>query len=346
MAARVSPTGLKSTVCVFSCAVMTSIILLAAQSTEQLASETKRSTPAGATFTAPANWSLRSEANMIVLTPPEPDSHLAIVDVKAADAASAVTAAWSTYLPDFKRPVKLMTPAPARDGWDEQKNFAYETSPNERAVLQGLARRAGDKWTVVILDGKEPTFEKRASQFNLIVQSLRPNGYNKETFAGRKALPLTPERITELKSFVETSMKKLDIPGASLALVEGGQVIYEGGLGFRELGKPKRVDANTLFMAASNTKGMTTLMLARLVDQGKIRWDQPVIEVYPKFKLGDADVTRKVLVKHLICACTGLPRQDLEWISNSRTPRPRPPWPCWAPCSPRAASARSSNTAI
>jgi len=296
--------------------------LAAPQTTEQLASQTNRSTPAGATFTAPPGWSLRSDANMIVLTAPEPDSHIAIVDVKAADAAAAVTAAWRAYRPDFSRPVKLMTPAPARDGWEERRSFSYETSPNERAVIAALASRAGDKWTVVILDGKEPTFEKRGSQFSLVLQSLRPKGYNKENFAGRKALPLTPERVAELKSFVETSMKKLDVPGAGLALVDGGRVVYEGGIGVRELGKPDPVDANTLFMAASNTKGMTTLLLARLVDQGKLRWDEPVTDAYPKFKLGDADTTRKVLVKHLICACTGLPRQDLEWIFEFKNATP------------------------
>src|SRR5262249_473159 len=296
---------------VFACAVLTSLIAFAAQSAEQLASESKRSTPAGATFTAPAAWTLRTEANVVVLTPPETDSHLAIVDLKAADAASAVSAAWSAYRPHLKRPLKTVPPAPARDGWDERKNFDYETSPNERAVIRALAWRAGENWTVVILDGKEPTFEKRGSQFGLIIQSLRPKGYNKETFAGRKAIPLTADRIAELKNFVETSMKKLEIPGVSLALLDGGRVVYEGGLGGRELGKPERVDGDTLFMAASNTKGMTTLLLARLVDQGKIRWDQPVIEAYPNFKLGDADVTRKVLFEHLVCACTGLPRQDL-----------------------------------
>jgi CubicO group peptidase (beta-lactamase class C family) len=322
MAGRVSRETLKSIVFIFACAVVTSINALDAQSAEQLASDTKSSTPAGATFTAPAAWSLRNEANTIVLTPPEPDSHLAIVDVKAPDAASAVSAAWSSYRPDFKRAVKLMTPSPARDGWDEEKNFDYETSPNERAVIQALAWRAGENWTVTLLDGKEPTFEKRGSQFGLILQSLRPKGYKKETFAGRKALPLTPERIAELKRFVETSMKKLDIPGASLALVDGGRVVYEGGFGVRELSKPAHVDADTLFMAASNTKGMTTLLLARLVDQGKLRWDEPVIEAYPNFKMGDADVTRKVLVKHLICACTGLPRQDLEWIFEFKNATP------------------------
>src|SRR2546429_9131874 len=59
---------------------------------------------------------------------------------------------------------------------------------------------------------------------------------------------------------------------------------------------------------------MTTLLLARLVDEKKLDWDQPVTQIDPGFKLGDADTTSRVLVKHLICACTGLPRQDLEWI--------------------------------
>jgi hypothetical protein len=87
---------LRWTAFVFGCAVLTSIAAFPWQSAERLASDTQRTTPGGATFTAPAAWSLRSEANTIVLTPPEPDSHLAIVDVKASDAASAVTAAWST----------------------------------------------------------------------------------------------------------------------------------------------------------------------------------------------------------------------------------------------------------
>ncbi|HJX85142.1 MAG TPA: serine hydrolase domain-containing protein, partial [Candidatus Angelobacter sp.] len=112
----------------------------------------------------------------------------------------------------------------------------------------------------------------------------------------------------------ETSMQKLGIPGASLALIDDGKVVYEGGLGVRELGKTEPVDENTLFMAASNTKGMTTLLLSELADEKKLRWDEPVTEAYPAFKLGDAETTKKVLIKNLVCACTGLPRQDLEWI--------------------------------
>ena len=43
-------------------------------------------------------------------------------------------------------------------------------------------------------------------------------------------------------------------------------------------------------------------------------WKTPVATLLPGFRLGNADTTRSVLVKHLICACTGMPRQDLEWI--------------------------------
>jgi CubicO group peptidase (beta-lactamase class C family) len=98
--------------------------------------------------------------------------------------------------------------------------------------------------------------------------------------------------------------------------------VFEGGFGVRELGKPERVDENTVFMAASNTKGMTTLLLSELVDEKKLKWDEPVVDVYPAFKLGDADTTKKVLVKNLICACTGLPRQDLEWLFEFKNATP------------------------
>src|SRR5439155_13144149 len=129
-----------------------------------------------------------------------------------------------------------------------------------------------------------------------------------------KPHPLDTARIAQIKSLLESGMKELGVPGLAFSLIDGGKVVFEGGLGVRELGKPDPVDANTLFIAASNTKALTTLLLARLVDAKKLDWEQPVTQVYPAFRLGDAETTRRVLVKHLICACTGLPRQDLEWI--------------------------------
>lgn len=55
----------------------------------------------------------------------------------------------------------------------------------------------------------------------------------------------------------------------------------------------------------------------------KLAWDQPVIELYPAFRLGNPDTTKQVLVKHLICACTGMPRQDMEWLFEFKNSTPK-----------------------
>jgi len=67
-------------------------------------------------------------------------------------------------------------------------------------------------------------------------------------------------------------MQQFGIPGESIALIDHGKIVYRGGFGVRELGKPEKVDENAVFMAASNTKGMTTLLLAELVDEKKLKW--------------------------------------------------------------------------
>ncbi|MDQ3756143.1 MAG: beta-lactamase family protein [Acidobacteriota bacterium] len=286
--------------------------------TEKLAADKEVTTSGGATFTAPGGWSMVTSGSLIIVEPPEADSHVVVFDSDAATADAAIGAAWSAYKRDEKRPVRQKLSRPAREGWEEVQVYHYETSPNERAVVQSIARRAKNTWTVVILNGKQPTFEKRGSAVGLMMGSLRPGTYRRESFAGRKAGALDAERLAQMKKFVETAMKKLDVPGVGVAFIDGGKIVYEGGYGVKELGKPDPVDAHTLFMAASNTKGMTTLLLATLVDEGKVKWDDFVIKAYPGFRLGDAKITEQVRIEHLICACTGLPRQDLPWLFEFR----------------------------
>ena len=279
-------------------------------------------TASGATFTQPKAWDLEARGPVSLVTPPETDTHVAIVDVgAAADAKAAVEAAWKAYKPNT-HPLQLATPLAARNGWDERQVFNYETSPNEKMAIQAVALRAGKAWTVVLVEGGDATMEKRASAMGLISQSLRPAGYAKESFAGKPAHTLDAARVEAMKSFVRTAMEELGVPGVGLAFVDHGKVVYEGGLGVRELGKSQPVDAHTLFMIASNTKGMSTLLLSELVDEGKLKWDQPVTEVYPSFRLGSDATTKKVLIRHLVCACTGLPRKDFDWIFNTRKNTP------------------------
>ena len=294
----------------------------AASAAEPLAADTALKTPGGATFTAPSGWRVTSDADKRILEPPEADSHVALVDVEAADADAAVAAGWAAYRPDAKRPLRIATPQAPYNGWEERHVYSYETSPNEKAVVYALVWRAGKAWTVVIVEASSATFEKRRAGIFLAVGSLRPKGYEREMFAGKKARPLDAKRIALLTEFAHAVMRQFGIPGVGMSLIDGGKVMFVGGLGVKTLGKADPVDADTLFLAASNTKPMTTLLLAELVDEKKLRWDQPATELYRDFKLGDAETTRQVLVRHLVCACTGLPRQDFEWLFNFGTATP------------------------
>jgi CubicO group peptidase (beta-lactamase class C family) len=169
----------------------------------------------------------------------------------------------------------------------------------------------------VLADGAEGTGEKRSAAIGLIQQSLRPAGYKRESFAGLTAKPMDAARINALRLFVEQAMKELGVPGAAIAITDRNRTLYSGGIGVRAIGDATPVDGDTSFAIASNTKGMGTLLLAKLVDEGKLSWDQPVTQVYAPFRLGSDQTTAKVLVRHLVCACTGLPRKDMQVIFNS-----------------------------
>jgi CubicO group peptidase (beta-lactamase class C family) len=288
-----------------------------------LTADTPESTAAGATFTAPAGWSIVLDGPRALLAGPESDLRFAVLDTTAANPDDAVTAAWVAVYPDAKHPLRLAQPRPGRHGWDEQRDYDYETSPNEKLVVFARALRHGQSWTVVLVAGSQASFEKRLASVRRIGDSLRPKGYVRETFAGKKPATLDADRIKKITDSVDRARDAAGIPGVGLALVQDGKVVYEGGLGVRELGKPAKVDARTLFIIASNTKALTTLLLAREVDQKKLAWDEPVTTLFPTFKLGDADTTRQVLVKHLICACTGLPRQDFEWLFQFEKQSPK-----------------------
>jgi len=281
---------------------------------QRLTADTPQTTVAGNTFIAPAGWSVSVRGPATILEPPEGQGAIALVDVTAPDADAAVTAAWKAYKPDASWPLKVTHDRPDRNGWSKQKAYDYQTSPNEKRDVGAIASFADGRWTVVIYDMAQAVGEKRGAQVALIFDRLLPKGYVRETFAGKKAHKLDAAKLAELGRFIETGQKELGVPGVSVGIVQDGKVVFSGGFGVRQLGKPEKVDGDTLMMIASNTKALTTLLLARLVAEGKMTWDTPVTSLLPSFKLGDADTTKKVNVRQLICACTGLPRQDLEWL--------------------------------
>lgn len=263
----------------------------------------------------PADWTLDQRDMVSVVTAPEGDLDIAVIEVGPAEnALAAATAAWQAYDPAAHRAVELTAPAASESGWDQRVSIQYVSSPSEQLTVSALALRQGDSWTVVIVNGAQSTANMRSAAVSLARDSVQAEGYEPEDFSNQTAHRLTPERIALLRDFVADAAEMLNVPGVGLALIDQGEVVWEGGVGVRELGGNAPVDAHTRFMIASNAKGMSTLLLSILVDRGALGWDQPVVELYPSFRLGSDSTTEATLVRHLLCACTGLPRKDWGFI--------------------------------
>src|SRR5205814_1364878 len=115
------------------------------------------------------------------------------------------------------------------------------------------------------------------------------------------------------------TLQTLRVPGAAVAVVRDGKLVFAQGYGVRTLGDSSPVDAHTLFQIASNTKAFTTAALAMLVDEGKLAWDDPVTKYLPDFQLYDPYVTREFTLRDLVThrSGLGLGAGDLLWFHSS-----------------------------
>ncbi|OLD64549.1 MAG: hypothetical protein AUI33_12175 [Ignavibacteria bacterium 13_1_40CM_2_61_4] len=120
----------------------------------------------------------------------------------------------------------------------------------------------------------------------------------------------------ELDRYVAQALRDFAAPGLALAIVKDDSVVYAKGYGVRELGKPAPVTERTLFAIGSTTKAFTAALLGMLVDEGKLRWDDPVTKYLPGFQLYDPWVTRELTVRDLLTHRSGLERGDLLWWAS------------------------------
>jgi len=143
-------------------------------------------------------------------------------------------------------------------------------------------------------------------------------------FALVSALSLAGTRLPaqlprDLDAYVIRVMRDFEVPGLAIAVVQDGRVLLAKGYGVRKLGESTPVDERTLFGIASNTKAFTATALGILVEEGKIRWDAPVIDYLPGFAMYDPFVTRELTIRDLLVhrSGLGLGAGDLLWWPTS-----------------------------
>ena len=110
----------------------------------------------------------------------------------------------------------------------------------------------------------------------------------------------------EVDNVVNRALIAFNVPGIAVAIVKDGKVILSKGYGIKSIQTNEKVDANTLFGIASNSKAFTTAALAMLVDEGKLKWDDKVISYLPNFKMYNDYVTNEFTIRDLLTHRSGL----------------------------------------
>jgi len=111
---------------------------------------------------------------------------------------------------------------------------------------------------------------------------------------------------SEVDALVEKTLKTFNVPGIAVGIVKDGKLVLAKGYGVTNIKTGQKVNANTLFGIASNSKSFTTAALAILVDEGKINWDDKVINYLPEFKMYNDYVTNEFTIRDLLTHRSGL----------------------------------------
>ena len=128
------------------------------------------------------------------------------------------------------------------------------------------------------------------------------------------------DQLRDLDAYFAKAAKDWNVPGLAIGIVHKGQLVFVKGYGVRDVATKAPVDTQTIFAIASTTKAITAAALGMLVDEGKVRWDDPVTKHLPSFAMYDPWATREVTVRDLITHRGGLPNADYLWThgDNSR----------------------------
>lgn len=143
------------------------------------------------------------------------------------------------------------------------------------------------------------------------------------TWAGvGHAVAMAQETPQGLEAFAQQTLTDYQVPGAAVVVVQDGKIVFLKGFGVRQVGRPELVDEHTLFMLASVSKTFTAGLVGTLVDEGKLDWDDTVIDHLPQLRLFDPYATRHVTFRDFLAHRSGLPAFTGDLLEKQGYARP------------------------
>ncbi len=266
------------------------------------------------TIPIPAGWTLEEHDAYVRMVAPEGGIRLHFLLVREEDDLEAVIEqAWATVDPDFDVPVDAVLRPPSEPGIEATVIVNYDNPRGE--AYQAIAQLHEGTVHVMLVDAELEAVQRRGSQVNLIFSGYRILALEEPDLVGAEPLPVG-DVLDELEAFITQNLQAFGVPGAAVAVVQGDEVVYTAGFGMRGEGG-EAMTADTHMMIGSTGKTITTMLMAAMVDDGLFDWDTRVVDVLPQFRVADPELTEAMVMWHLVCACSGVPRRDLELLFNA-----------------------------
>src|SRR5882672_1694904 len=134
-----------------------------------------------------------------------------------------------------------------------------------------------------------------------------PPAIDKNIFVYHDPNPFVDNVLREFEGFIKTVLANHQAPGAAVAIVKDTSIIFLKGYGLRDTKKTDSIDTRTVFRLGSVSKSVTATLVAVLVNEGVLHWDDPVIKYLPNFHLKSEEATQKLTLRHLLSHTIGLP---------------------------------------
>jgi CubicO group peptidase (beta-lactamase class C family) len=147
----------------------------------------------------------------------------------------------------------------------------------------------------------------------VLAQTISPAGSN-------PVLGISKERIAKIDAMLEAAIQTDEVPGLVAMIVKDGKIVYQTAKGFADVGDGKKMEKNSIFRIASQTKAITSTAILMLYEEGKIRLDDPISKYIPEFanpqvlnsfRYADTTYTSKpstkvITIRHLLTHTSGL----------------------------------------
>jgi CubicO group peptidase (beta-lactamase class C family) len=267
------------------------------------------------TVPVPANWAATSENGYTVLRSPDDGIQVVFMVAEGATVEEAVAQVWAAVDPSFNLPLLEIVESPSRAG--VTRTVGYDYDAGAEMMVQLRAEQVEEVIYITLVRAQMAELERRFAQLDIIFSGLTLSNIVEVDLTGVMPHSLTAAQLDQFRAYIEDSLLRFDVPGAAIAVVQGDEVLFLEGFGVRERGRDEPVTPQTRLMIGSVNKTMTTMLMAQLVDEGVMAWDTPLQTILPQFAVADPEISAQMEMRHLVCACTGVPRRDLEYFFNA-----------------------------